>query len=86
MNGQRAWWLVTVMAACTALPERAVSQQRDSLRDTLKVYTLPPTVVSVMRGNPPLSKIPLAVQLVDKTDISRATRASRTTGSAGPPH
>ena len=54
MNRQRAWWLVTVMAACTALPERGASQQRDSLGDTLKLYTLPPTVVSVTRGNPPL--------------------------------
>ena len=70
MNRQRAWWLVTVMAACTALPERGASQQRDSLGDTLKLYTLPPTVVSVTRGNPPLPKIPLAVQTVDRTDIS----------------
>src|SRR5207302_3483823 len=34
--------------------------------------TLPPAVVSVTRANPPLNRIPQAVQLVDKADISRA--------------
>ena len=47
----------------TALPHAA---------DTLKVYTLPPAVVSVTRANPPINRIPQAVQLVEKAEISRA--------------
>jgi len=37
--------------AAIALPQRAVSQQRDSLHDTLQVYTLAPVTVSVTRAN-----------------------------------
>src|SRR5213594_1712570 len=60
---------------CSLLARRSSAQQRDTTtppRDSLKVYTLPPAVVSVTRANPPISKIPLAVHLVDKTEISRA--------------
>ena len=60
---------------CSALARLAAAQQRDTTtppRDSLKVYTLPPAVVSVTRANPPISKIPFAVHLVEKTDISRA--------------
>src|SRR5881398_310777 len=60
---------------CSLLARPSSAQQRDTTtppRDSLKVYTLPPAVVSVTRANPPISKIPLAVQLVDKTEISRA--------------
>src|SRR5439155_1133396 len=60
---------------CSVLARPSSAQQRDTTpppRDSLKVYTLPPAVVSVTRANPPISKIPLAVQLVEKTDISRA--------------
>jgi iron complex outermembrane receptor protein len=59
-------------AALTPAPARA--QQRDTAaqHDSLRVYTLPPAVVSVTRANPPLSRIPQAVQLVNKTEISRA--------------
>src|SRR5213082_776143 len=39
---------------------------------SLKVYTLPPAVVSVTRANPPINRIPQAVQLVEKAAISRA--------------
>src|SRR5213076_2683341 len=63
------------MAAwCSVLTRLASAQLRDTTppRDSLKVYTLPPAVVSVTRANPPISKIPLAVQLVEKTDICRA--------------
>ncbi len=59
---------------CVALPNMAAAQVPDtSVRrnDSLRVYTLPPAVVSVTRANPPISKIPQAVQLVDKTEISR---------------
>src|SRR5213595_1254202 len=60
---------------CSVLARPSSAQQRDTTtppRDSLKVYTLPPAVVSVTRANPPISKIPLAVHLVEKTDISRA--------------
>src|SRR2546421_9213422 len=68
--------LVSQLAALCAAPAAVVgAQQRDTTArpaDSLKVYTLPPAVVSVTRGNPPINRIPQAVQLVDKTDISRA--------------
>src|SRR5206468_1644664 len=60
---------------CSLLARPSSAQQRDTTtppRDSLKVYTLPPAVVSVTRANPPISKIPLAVQLVEKAAISRA--------------
>ncbi len=60
---------------CVALPPMAVAQQRDTTArpsDSLRVYTLPPAVVSVTRANPPINRIPQAVQLIDKTEISRA--------------
>src|SRR6184192_2807920 len=56
----------------------AAAQQRDTTArppqptDSLKVYTLPPAVVSVTRANPPINRIPQAVQLVEKSEISRA--------------
>ena len=62
-------------ALCCVLPRPAFAQQRDTTpppQDSLKVYTLPPAVVSVTRANPPISKIPLAIHLVEKTEISRA--------------
>lgn len=61
-------------ASC-ALLRAAVGQQRDTTpppHDSLKVYTLPPAVVSVTRANPPLAKISQSVHLVEKDDISRA--------------
>src|SRR5947208_9855810 len=39
---------------------------------SMKVYTLPPAVVSVTRANPPINRIPQAVHLVDQIEISRA--------------
>src|SRR5438034_902089 len=60
---------------CSLLARPSSAQQRDTTtppRDSLKVYTLRPAVVSVTRANPPISKIPFAVHLVEKTDISRA--------------
>src|SRR5207249_1435810 len=56
----------------------AAAQQRDTTSrspqptDSLKVYTLPPAVVSVARANPPINRIPQAVQLVEKAAISQA--------------
>jgi iron complex outermembrane receptor protein len=53
----------------------APAQQRDSTaqpRDSFKVYTLPPAVVSVSRVVLPLAKIPLAVHTVSSTEINRA--------------
>src|SRR5207247_10497382 len=73
--------LVSQLAALCAAPAAVVAaQQRDTTArpaDSLRVYTLPPAVVSVTRGNPPINRIPQAVQLVDKTEISRARPTSR---------
>jgi len=57
------------------LVARAAAQQRDTIPrpgDSLKVYTLAPAVVSVTRANPPIRRIPQAVELVDRTEINRA--------------
>src|SRR5438270_2762378 len=65
-------------ALCSAWSVGGAAQQRDTTArppqpaESLRVYTLPPAVVSVTRANPPLNRIPQAVQLVDKADISRA--------------
>ena len=62
-------------ALCSAWPCVAGAQQPDTSarpKDSLKVYTLPPAVVSVTRANPPINRIPQAVQLVEKSEISRA--------------
>ena len=40
--------------------------------DTLKPYTLPPITVTVTRAEQPLTRLPLAVQSLDRTQISRA--------------
>ncbi len=73
--------LVSLVAGLCAVPVAlADAQQRDTTpptsplgpTDSLRVYTLPPAVVSVTRANPPINRIPQAVQLVDKTEISRA--------------
>ena len=64
---------ITLLCTLWSLP--AAAQQRDTTArhdDSLKVYTLPPAVVSVTRANPPINRIPQAVQLVDQTEISRA--------------
>jgi iron complex outermembrane receptor protein len=55
-------------------PHAGAAQQPDTTpsHDSLKVYTLPPTVVSVTRSNQRLSHVPQAVQLIEKTEISRA--------------
>jgi len=67
--------LMSQLAALCAAPAAVVgAQQRDTTArpaDSLRVHTLPPAVVSVTRGNPPINRIPQAVQLVDKTEISR---------------
>lgn len=60
---------------CLGWPGVATAQQPDTTArpaDSLKVYTLPPAVVSVTRANPPINRIPQAVQLVEKAQISRA--------------
>ena len=69
--------VAALTALCTLWSLRAAAQQRDSTApprpaDSLKVYTLPPAVVSVTRANPPINRIPQAVQLLEQTEISRA--------------
>ena len=66
----------TLTALCTLWSVAAAAQQRDTTApphpaDTLKVYTLPPAVVSVTRANPPINRIPQAVHLIERTEISR---------------
>ena len=58
-----------------ALGLAAAAQRPDTTArpaDSLKVYSLPPAVVSVTRANPPINRIPQAVELIEKTEISRA--------------
>ena len=58
------------LAACTCvLAKPACSQQPG---DSVKVYHLPPVTVSVTRADLPFTKTPLAVQLLDRSQISRA--------------
>src|SRR5205823_8182128 len=65
-------------ARCGIGSVAAAAQQRNTTArppqptDSLKVYTRPPAVVSVTRANPPINRIPQAVQLVEKPAISRA--------------
>src|SRR5437660_7090392 len=65
-------------ALCGVWSVGGAAQQRDTTArppqpaESLRVYTLPPAVVSVTRANPPINRIPQAVQLLEKTDISRA--------------
>ena len=55
-----------------ALASAAQQSDTTTRADTLKVYTLPPAVVSVTRANPRINRIPQAVELLEKIDISRA--------------
>ncbi len=67
--------VTTLVALCQVWSHVGAAQQRDTTTrpaDSLKVYTLPPAIVSVTRGNPPINKIPQAVQLVEKAAISQA--------------
>jgi iron complex outermembrane receptor protein len=67
--------VVVLASFCLIRPGVAATQERDTTAhptDSLKVYTLPPAVVSVTRTNSPINRIPQAVQLVDKSEISVA--------------
>src|ERR1041385_7230192 len=74
LHGVTAWRMTGLAALCSALPYVALGQRDTAAarHDSLKVYTLPPAVVSVTRASAPLNKIPLAVQLVEKGAISGA--------------
>jgi iron complex outermembrane recepter protein len=64
-----------LVSVCLIGPRGTAAQRPDSTArpaDSLKVYTLPPAVVSVTRANPPINRIPQAVQLVEKQAISGA--------------
>src|SRR3989449_3922954 len=66
----------TLTALCPLRSVAAAAQQRDTTdpahpADSLKVYPLPPAVVSVTRANPPINRIPQAVHLIEQTEISR---------------
>src|SRR5205823_12387553 len=55
-----------------AAPQLDTAAARTQPRDSLMVQRLPPAAVSVTRTNPPIKRIPQAVQLVEKAAISRA--------------
>src|SRR3989454_370807 len=68
--------VAALIVLCTLWAVAAAPQQRDTTApphpaDSLKVYTLPPAVVSVTRANPPINRIPQAVHLIERTEISR---------------
>src|SRR4051812_46912513 len=63
------WTLCLVVGAMWCLPPMAMYSQTP---DTAKPYTLPPTTVSVTRADLPLSKTPLAIQTVERRQISQA--------------
>jgi iron complex outermembrane recepter protein len=65
---ERRKWTTCVLAAW-CLPLSVLYGQT---QDTTKPYTLPPTTVSVSRSDLPLTKIPLAIESVDRAQISRA--------------
>jgi iron complex outermembrane receptor protein len=68
--------IAALAALCFTWPCAGTAQQRDTSQqvppDSLRVYTLPPAVVSVTRSNTEISRVPQAVQLIEKTEISRA--------------
>src|SRR5437868_3140150 len=65
-------------ALCSAWSVAGAAQQRDTTArppqpaESLRVSPLRPPVVSGPRADPPTNRIPQAVQLLEKTDISRA--------------
>src|SRR5216117_1801880 len=61
------WTIVAAAFYCRSLP---VLHAQTS--DTTKPYTLPPRTVSVTRAAVPLTQVPLAIQSVDRVQISRA--------------
>ena len=65
----RGWASLGVAVGRCLLAARAHSQQP---ADSAKVYHLPPVTVSVTRAELPFSQTPLAVQLLDRSQISRA--------------
>src|SRR6266540_1119687 len=67
MIGPGRWTMHVAALACA--PFLALYSQTP---DTTKPYTLPPTTVSVTRAELPLTKVPLAISTVDRSQISRA--------------
>ncbi|MGH7615508.1 MAG: TonB-dependent receptor family protein [Gemmatimonadales bacterium] len=68
MSPSVRWWVMGMVAMWCLPPGAGYGQALD----TLKPYTLPPTTVSVTRADLPLSKTALAVQTVDRQQISQA--------------
>src|SRR5213594_3505202 len=61
------WTSVSAALCCLPLPAL-----RGQTPDTTKPYTLSPRTVSVTRAAVPLTQVPLAIQSVDRAQISRA--------------
>lgn len=66
----RRWWGALGLAAGRCLLAGPACSQQPV--DSAKVYQLPPVTVSVTRAALPFTQTPLAVQLLDKSQISRA--------------
>jgi iron complex outermembrane receptor protein len=69
MSKSRRWTYCAAAAAAAFVPLVALNAQQP---DTTKPYTLPPTTVSVTRAELPLTKVPLSIHTLDRTQISRA--------------
>jgi len=63
----QARWMIGLSAGSLWLPPALSAQRPDSAP-----VTLLPITVSVARASLPLTKIPLAVELVERAQISRA--------------
>jgi iron complex outermembrane receptor protein len=64
----RRYGFTTAAALLSVVPGTAISQTAD----TLKPHTLPAVTVTVTRAEEALTKVPLAIQSLDRTQISRA--------------
>jgi len=69
VRARLAWGALGLAVGRSLLAGPACSQQPV---DSAKVYHLPPVTVSVTRAALPFTRTPLAVQLLDKSQISRA--------------
>src|SRR3989440_532281 len=73
LPGVAPWGFSWVTGPCPPAPQqRPTTPCPTEPTNSRKVYPLPPPLVSVPRHNPPINRIPQAVQLVEKAAISRA--------------
>ena len=68
VRAQPGWWLLGLAVGNCLLAGPVCSQQP---LDSAKIFHLPAVTVSVTRADLPFTKTPRAVQLLDRTQISR---------------